>query len=231
MVSLLTIQSSFGFERERISLASESHRNLFLQKQYTVRVVAQKYGPIATIFSNAMRSSIKYHFQLFKAHDPSSVDSQAAFKNLKNLRDFTDVFGPIGFPQMAMLTAWDGVVYGLVMVTKVDLPPEKLFYIETDDPKVAEEFYNSQRVRSGVGGGFGGQLGGAYTPFSIDAAILVRFDSDRPVIMKVYDLIHSEDGTEGFDTSWRLQDVISEYAYSDFRKFMMADASHCDRHL
>jgi len=215
---LLSYNYSFGYEREQLTFSTQETKNVWRQRKTVISIVSDQKGPIASIISNPQRSSTDYHFKIPIAQAAESTVRNHSISILSNIRDFREVFDEIGFPQLGMLTALNGSTYGLIMVTKKDIEPKELYIIDTDNPTEAEAFYNKMRHRSGVSGTFGEGFSGVHSAtIQFDAAVLIEVKAGQPEIIKVYDFLTNFESLGGYDTPLRLQEALSEYAYSDLR--------------
>lgn len=178
---------------------------------------------IATISAKKYPHHIELHFR--KAEPVQAEYDESVYDHIRDIRTYHDVFGEVGFPQLSSLTRINGLVYGLIWTTKVDLPPESLVTI-TDpegkvitDPEVLEEHHKRIRHRTGVSSTFGSGFGGVNSSLHYDSAALVVFEGLRPRVIKVYDLARLPAEV----SQMYLQDVIYQYAYRDLMKITSGD--------
>ncbi len=135
------------------------------------------------------------------------------FEMMYEIRTHREVFGELGFPQVAKITKIDGSLYALIFITKVDLGLGDVGFVETDDPQGALEANTDFMNRIGISASFGDKLGGFLPPILYDTAALVKLDGNLPEILKVYDISTSE--PLSFENRSRIYDIIFEYAYAD----------------
>ena len=204
--------SASTYPTDTISFTSRTTRDWYLMKHTIIEVYSSESGHLATLTSNRMRSDVKLHLQEEEPAPKVDADGETVFKNIQDIRTRTDVFGEIGFPQLASLAIIRDSLYGIILTTKIDVEPEMIGSIDSDDPVVKAQFYEDLRKRTGVSGNFGTKLGGVYPPALYDNAVLVRWEDGHPVVLKVYNIVANN--LPEFYSSMDVYNVIYDYAHA-----------------